>query len=346
MKSLSESAKICETRKKTANVFGWIFSILAILCVIGAIVSIVMLGLNEKRQFLFSMLALGAIAVTLVCGVGAFFCFRAGMRQEKLQLDFLERKDSEESFFVGEDTLATFTDTSLKLHASAGKKGKVVCVPYGEIRFFSVCIRHAAREAGEWCVVLEIPAKYLQKGKAKAGEPPVLIQADGKQRLYDCLAKHGLKLLGEARREVPDRRFRCETKFVLPDYAERRKKLMLAAVGVALVAAGVAVCFIWRDWVVLGATLSALGLYLAIHAGFGAYRARTTLALYDEGIYWKQKTRIESTFLKWEEIQTVSLKRGEENVLRLGCDYGEYGFPAPDGAFECVAEKFPNKLKS
>lgn len=348
MKSHSENAIIYGKRRKVANLCGWVCSILAILSVIGAIVLLVMLAFLTENVMLFALLALGAIVLAAVCGFGAFGFFRLSMNREKIQRDYLERADSEDSFFVGEDTLATFTENALKLHLTGGKKEKIVSVPYGELRFFSVCIRHAAKETGEWCVVLEIPAKYLRKGgKTKSGEPPVLVQTEGKQRLYDCLEKYNLPLLGEVRAQSEKSvRYTLQKRFILPDYAARRHKLLFAALGFVVAAVGVTLCFVVRDWLVVGVSVAAVGVYLAIHSAYGAYRARTVLALYREGIYWRQKTLAESTFLKWDEIESVALQQGEENVLRLGCAYGEYGFPAPNGAYEWIAETFPDKIEN
>lgn len=172
MKTFSDQAASHGKRRKVLNVFGWFFCALAILGVIASIVLLIMLVSTETQQLLFSLLALGGLGIAVVGGLAAFGLFRLGGRQEALRRDCLEQADGEESFFVGEDTLATFRETSLKLHSTEQKRTNVVHVPYSEIRFFSVCIRRRAIDGGEWCVVMEIPAKYLSKGKAKKGESP------------------------------------------------------------------------------------------------------------------------------------------------------------------------------
>lgn len=344
MKLFSEQAVFHEKRRKVFNAIGWIFCALAILGVIAAIVLLIMLVSTETQQLLFSLLALGGLGLAAVGGLAAFGLFRCGNRQEALRRDCLEQADGEESFFVGEDTLVTFRDTSLKFHSTDEKRKNVVQIPYSEIRFFSVCIRRKARDGGDWCVVIEVPARYLSKGKVKKGEEPVMVQTEGKQRLYDCLKRHELTLLGEAWHESDRKKYVRRKKFNVPDTALRRKKLLMLALGLILAVIGTTICIAVRDWLVIGATLAAVGVCLAANGCFEAYRAKTSLVFYDEGIYWRQKTVIESTFLKWEEIESVSY-RAEENVLRLRCAYGEYGFPAPRGAYEYLVNYFPEKLQ-
>lgn len=344
MKTHLENAARYESREKLFQVFGWICCALSILGVIGIVVLLVLIVNAEANQMLLSLLIFAALGVSVAGGCGALGFFRLGMNAQSVKRDYLERADGEESFFVGEDTLATFADGTLKLHMQGEKKKKTIHVPYSEIRFFSVCVRRKAKNTGEWCVLIEVPAKYLNKDKKAMNGKPALIQTDGKQRLYDCLKKHGLTLLGERVGEDANKKYTCVKRISMPDYATRRTKLLWLVFGVVVAIIGITLCIAVRDWTLIGAVIGALGMYVSIHSGFAAYRARTVLMIYEEGIYWRQSTITESTFIKWEEIVSVSVDE-KERVLHLDCDYGEYGFPAADGVFAYIAERFPEKIK-
>ena len=193
----SKQAGRAGKRRRALNVLAWTAAILALLLVVGAVVCLVMLGLGNQNFYLLGFLALGGMLGAAALGGVGFALFRAFVRAEDEERDLLERADSEESFTVGEGTLATFTEDALVLHGQdREKRERRIRVPYKEMRFFSVLVRHAPRERGEWRVLFEIPSHYLSK-KPHKGEPPALIETQGKERLKACIAAHDLVLVGE-----------------------------------------------------------------------------------------------------------------------------------------------------
>ncbi len=248
--------------------------------------------------------------------------------------DLLERMDGEESFFVGEGTLATFKEDSLVLHAGADKAR--VRIPYGEMRFFSVCSRTKPREEGDWTVVMEIPSHYLIKEKKadKGSEKtPALVQTDAKDRLYETLDRHGLMLEGARRGQTSEKKkFTRVERYFLPDSARRKRAYLLFGIGAVLVAACLPVA-LWQ--VTVGAIVGVFGILLLLRGGIAWREARSELSLYSEGLYWKESGRGESVFLKWEDILSVKAEQSE-TVLRVTCSYGDYCFPLPDGAWEGI----------
>ena len=173
---LIRQAERAAKRRKALTALAWTAAILALLLVIGAIVCLVMLGLGNQNFYLLGFLALGGMLGAAALGGVGFALFRASVKAEETERDFLERADSEESFTVGEGTLATFSEDALVLHGQdREKKERRIRVPYKEMRFFSVLVRHAPKEKGEWRILFEIPAHYLSK-KPQKGEPPALIE--------------------------------------------------------------------------------------------------------------------------------------------------------------------------
>lgn len=331
--------------RKATGTLAFITAILAILCMIGLIVCIVLTELGERsaaEKTLLYILVGSFAGGAVLFAVAAFLLSKLSQTIYLNELDFRERCDGENSFFVGEGTLATFDDGVLRIHAEAGGKADVL-VPYSETRYFSVCSRRAPCEKGEWSVVIEVPSKYLSKN-GEESETPALIQTDAKDRLYRCLEEKGLTLLGEQRSEGSGKRFTPLKKFNFPDPAARKRALMTLGLGCVLIVAGVLVAVFWQ--LTAGAILSAFGVFLTVRATFAFLSAKRVLAFYQEGVFWREKNRNDRIFLKWEEIQSITPE--EKNgipLLKAQCAYGAYHFLSADGALECVKEIQPDKAK-
>lgn len=319
---------------------------LAIGCLIGLIVVVIMLNLKKE-----GLITLYILTGSFTGGAVLFACAALGVsrlmeRAHLRELDFRERCDSQDSFFVGEGTLATFGESGIVIHDETDERREKIRVPYAEMRFFSVCTRKSPREEGKWSVVLEIPVKYLAKeGKAKKNDPPALVETDGKERLYLCLEKYGRELLGEApprgeKKRAKGKAFRPVKKFYLPNRSKRKRALALAAIGGALLVAGVLVAVFWQ--ITLGAVLTAAGVIIGGKALFSFLRAKAVFAVYREGIFYSDSARTERRFLKGGEIVRFSQER-EDALLKACCLYGDYTFPMAKGAREALEEVFPEK---
>ena len=355
---LIRQAERAAKRRKTLTALAWTAAILALLLVIGAIFCLVMLGLGNQNFYLLGFLALGGMSGAAALGGVGFALFRASVKAEETERDFLERADSEESFTVGEGTLATFSEDALVLHGQdRQKKERRIRVPYKEMRFFSVLVRHAPKEKGEWRILFEIPAHYLSK-KPQKGEPPALIETQGKERLKACIASHGLSLVGETPAPSAEgegakpQRAKKEQRFVLPDAEKRRRRFPFLLLGAGLIVGGVVVAMLANR--TIGIVLSCIGVYLLIHGAVGYYRARTELLLLDTGIWDKKATRAESSYLTWEEIESVSFFEGREGTdktpeekpaLILGCAYGDHGFTPVREAYDYLLAHHPEKCR-
>lgn len=330
------------------TVLCFLFAVLAILLLIGAVVTLIMAGGAEENETLLYILtgsfAGGAVAFSAAAVGSGQLARRASARE----LDFRERCDSENSFFVGDGTLATFEEGFLRIHSELRDGKEEIRVPYADMRFFSVCTRKRPREKGSWTVALEIPARYLTKtGRDAADGRPALVQTDGKERLYACLEAFGLELLGEKppRGEKPasgkfTRTLRCS----LPNAGRRRQSLMFIGLGGVFIVAGVLVAVFLN--LSVGVVLAMVGVVALGRSVLSFLRAKATLAVYREGVYWQDSTRTDSVFLKWEEIQLVrSTEREGTPCLEIVCAYGAYHFPNPAGVYEYIKEHFPEKCR-
>ena len=322
----------------------WGIIVLAVLCLIGIIVTLVLIGLNRFNPFILGGMSGGFVLGAAIFGGLGFLCYR---RIEKLaaeELDALELEDGEHSFYVGEGTLATFERGELRIHSGEGAKGRRVIVPYGSIKFYSVCTRRAPCERGEWSVVMEIPAHYLAKGgKPRLSDPPALIQTDGKKRLYDTMKEFGLPLIGEQpKEEVEEKKFERVTKFTLADTQKRNRALILILVGLLFIVGGIPAAILWEP--TIGAVISVIGLYLFIRALVAYVRAKAEFSIYQEGIFYSEPSGIDNAFLKWEEFSEILIfEQGEKQYLRVQCAYGAYDFPMFQGVIEYFVEHYPEK---
>ncbi len=332
-------------RNAAAGVSAFVLAILAIFALIGVVVVLFLYEFDQLGLQLFIILLGSFAGGTLVCALAAFFLVRVSGRIEVRRKDFLERCDSDESFFVGEGTLATFTESGIRLHA---EKGPVIDIPYSRMRFISVCSRKRAREEGEWSVVIEVPTSYLAKdGKGAGGN--ALIQTDRKDRLIETIAAHGLELVGEERPPEAERgkksgRFKVQEMFFTPDAKLKRRALFLLTGGGLLAVAGILVAIFVGLWA--GLVLLVFGLALLFRGFVGLFRARELLAFYEEGMYWTAAGRTDSLFLKWEEIEALSRAEGEGyRAIVARCTYGAYRFPLPQGAWEFLLKNYPDKIE-
>ena len=345
MEQLKKRGRALKAQRIITNIGCFVFALLAVLLMIGVVVLVLVLEIKERSEETRRLLYI----LTGCFGGGAvFFALQAFMLGKISQTayererDVLERCDGENSFFVGESTLATFSESGVRLHSRERKE--VVVVPKSELRFFSVCTRHRARENGERSVAIEIPARYLAK-KPEVGAPPVLVQADGKERLYQCLERFGMPLLGEAplRGNPPSKKKYTKRKaFSIPDAQRRKRALLLLILGAVLVAGGLALAFTLMPST--GAVVAVLGALIGGRATFSFLRAKRTLAVYDEGLLWREENVFDSVFLKWEEIERLQteIKNGV-TFLKVDCAYGSYHFMDPKGAFEYIAAFKPEK---
>lgn len=334
-----QSRKKAYKRKRVfLSVLTFLVAGLAVACLIGLLVAVILVNFKEENRTLYLILA-GAFA-----GGAALFAL-AAFGAEKLstafavkELDFRERCDSERSFFVGEGTLAVLDDESLLIHSEEASNKTVIRVPYTVIRFFSVCNRRRPKNKGEWSVVLEIPAHYLAKsGKAKRDDPPALVQADGKERLYRRLEELDLALLGEQPSKNDGKKFTLLKKYKLPNRQKRKRAAFLLALGAILTVAGVLLGIFLNSTL---SVLSALGLFVDGRALWSFFRAQATLAVYQEGVYFAESNGTQSTFLMWTEISEVAREKREQlTVLKVQCLYGAYYFPGVADAYEEITNE-------
>lgn len=327
--------------KRFWNVVAWISIVLVILCMIGFVVCIILLARGSVQMVLLGALMGGMVLGAILLGGVGFFSFKRSEKALGLELDSLECEDSPHSFYVGEGTLATFQDAALRIHGGREKKVEFT-VPYSEMRFFSVCARRAPKEEGEWSVVIEIPARYFNRG-AKKNDPPVLIQTDGKDRLYQRLEELNLTLIGEKRGAVEAKEFTKQREFSLAHPKKRKQALLLCGAGGILFAGGIGAMF-WNTTV--GAFCIVIGFYIGLRALMAYFRAKAEFAVYQEGIYYRDLSGNDRVFLKWEEFSKIFLfqKDGIES-MRIECPYGAYEFPRFPGLYEYLCEKYPMKCE-
>lgn len=334
-------------------------AVLAILLALGLFAAVIVFEFTSGLESSLLYILLGAFAAAAIAlALAAFGLNVLGRRHRDAELDFRERLDGEGSFFVGDGTLATFGEGGIVIHGEEQSPVNIR-VPYGEMRFLSVCTRRVPREKGVWSVIFEIPAHYLAKeGSVPRDAKPALVQADAKPRLYAAMEKFGLTCLGERQ---PDEKaageggkegekskgdgakFSLLEKFSLPIRAKRRNALIMTGVGGAMVVAGVLLGVFWQ--ITAGAMLGALGAMFAARSLFAFARAKGSLGIYAEGLYWRDSDLNNSVFLKWEEIESIDrIADGDAVVYRVRCAYGAYHFPVVPGSLEALKKHRPEKF--
>ncbi len=342
--NLNRIAKNSKKSCAAASAFCLIFAFAAILLLFGVVICAVLsetaLTSPGKRTLLYILAgsfgggaALFALAAYGMGRLSRLFDLRAR--------DARERADSPESFYVGEGVLATFAEDALEFHAE-GREGRIR-VPYPELTFYSVCSRTAPREKGIWKAVIGVPANYLRKNAEGEGGP-VLIETDYKPRFACALKRRGIEFVGEPYQKTAHGvRFSRMKTFKMPLDARRKRAIVFAALGAAVAGAGIAVAFLLSPFI--GAVVTVFGGAFAVRSLWRAVFSGRSLAVYREGIYWREDKREERIFLKWEEIVRLSAEERETGTgLRAVCACGAYVFPLPRGAYEYLAENFPEKF--
>lgn len=323
------------------GVLTYAVAILALLCLIGIIVTVLMLNFGERTESEESLLYVLSGAFAGGAAFMALLTFLFSKSTSKIaakELDYRERLDGEESFFVGEGTLLTFGESGFVLHGEKEGEYPEIFVPYQETRFISVCTRLRPKEKGSWCVAIEIPAKYLsKKNEGNKGEK-LLVQADAKERLYAALENHGIPLLGEERTVAQgNTKFTLVKKFYLPNRKKRQTAIISLAVGAVLLAGSVVLGILVNASA--GALLGAAALIVFVRALISFFKARAVFGVYEEGIYWSESSGTEKLFLKWEDIEGIyPEEQGGLPVLVFKCAYGRYALPAVEGAYDCIME--------
>lgn len=312
---------------------------LAIACLIGLLVAIILLNIKEDQRTLWLILSGSFLGGAVLFALGAFGIEKLSYALSVKELDFRERCDGEHSFFVGEGTLAVLNEDGMTIHSEEASNKTEIRVPYSEIRFFSVCNRRSTKNRGEWSVVIEIPAHYLAKaGKVKRSDPPALVQADGKERFYKRLEELGLPLLGETPVKNDGKPFTLRKKYKLPNRQKRKRSALLLGLGIVLTVGGVFLGIFVNPTL---SVASALGLFVGGRAFWSFLRAQATLGVYEEGVYFAESDGAQSTFLKWLEITALTREQKDGfSVIKVQCPYGAYHFPDAEGAFEAMTEAF------
>lgn len=343
---MKESDRI-HAKRKRFNILLWVDIALSIVCMIGFLVILIMMGLNAADIALLSYLCSGFIGGALLFGLFGMLLYRYVDKIAGLELDALEREDNRYSFHIGEGTLATLDEKELRIHG--GSESRPIRIPYFDVKFYSVCSRKTPREKGTWNVLVEIPAHYLKK-REEHGLKPILIQMDAKERLYARIRELGFELLGEEPKlqGQSNEKFKPMKKFVKPDEGQRGKTIVLMILGFLFIVGGMLVFLLLPDKfsqaTTIGAIVVVLGVYFGIRAIVAYVKAKAIFAVYREGVYFRN-SGIEAAFLKWEEILDIEMfVRDYGSVLRANCLYGKYDFPVFEGSYEYIAETFPEKV--
>lgn len=330
-------------KRKFTNGAVFVFAIIAIACLIGLLVTAIMLQTGEREQARDTLLYIltGAFAGGAVLfALAAFGLGVLAQRVQASELDYLERMCGMDCFYVGDGTVAQFCEKELYIRSESPDKKAKIHIPYKEIVFHSVCTRKKPREKGKWSVVIEVPSHYVLK---RSGAPKAFIETDGKERLYSILQARGLELLGERPpREGgkrPDTHYPATTKLLLPDEQKRRRNLLIIGVSALLVVAGVLIAVFWREMTLLGAILSVLGAVFIARASAGYVQAKGMLALGKAGLYWKESgnAAAERFFLKWEVIERVRYETIQDRrYIVVQCAFGAFHLPDIAGAYEAI----------
>lgn len=332
---LSVAKKLSFARTAT-GIAAVAIAIVAVLLVVGVVVATFLLEFGKGKESLALILIGSFTAGAILFALAAFALGKHNLTQEKRERDFLERCEGEECFFVGEGTLLSFGEEGISLF-DAEHKRPPVSVPYARLRFFYVCNRRAAKEKGEWSLVIEIPAQYILKDKSG---PPALVQTDLKPRLKEALEARGLPVIGEEPSEKKGK-FEPLKKFYAADGKRQKTAIAVLAIGALLSLAALPVAFLLDP--AAGAVLGVLGVFVLLRGGFAMRKARTMFGVYREGIFFRSYTdSYESAFLKWDEIERLE---GSGGFLTAHCAYGDYRFPLVRSVWEYLSENFPEKTK-
>lgn len=326
----------------------FVLAILAIACLIGVLVVVILTQTGERdpaRDTLLYILTGAFAGGAVVLALAAFGTGVLTQRVQEAELDYLERLCGKDCFYVGDGTVAQFGGSELFIRSESEQYKKArIRIPYREVICHSVCTRKAPREKGKWSVVLEVPAHYVQK---RGGAPKAFIETDGKERLYRILEERGLRLQGEqpprgAKQE--DTRFPLTAKLLLPDEKKRRRNLIYIVLSAVLMAAGALVAVFWQEATLVGAIVCVLGGVFLARSIAGFVRAKGMLGLGEAGLYWRESgdAVADKLFLKWEVVCSVGYETaGEKRYLAVVCPFGTYHLPDIEGAYEWIAQMHP-----
>lgn len=90
--------------------------------------------------------------------------------------------------------------------------------------------------------------------------------------------------------------------------------------------------------------LAVFGIFFAAKFTYNFFRAKSSLSVYREGLYWSEENRAERVFLKWEEIIKISAEEKDGlRFVRTECPYGAFRFPNAGGVYEEIERVFPEK---
>lgn len=325
-------AKKLQREGTISGICAFLFSIFAILLMLGAVACVIALNFSKEVQLLSILIAAFLGGSVIFAGAGVLLSLVNRRANERLR-DVLEQADSAQSFFVGEETLATFGADGIRFHNEEVE----ISVPYGELRFFSVCLRSRPVSRGKFLVAIEVPLRYLKETDER--DAKVLVEADMKDRLIETLKAHGLELTGE----LPDpaaraKRYSPLKKFRLPDAVKRRHALPILVVGAVAVAVSVPIMIFGP--IPAGVLAAALGAFLLARGTLALIVARAPLYLYAEGIYGERADDHSRIFLRWEEIERLW---PAENILSVQCAYTVYSLMLPAGAWEYLEKFAPKK---
>lgn len=347
-----KKARALKRLAKVYNVCLLTLAIVAVACLIGVLVVVIMLEMGDptpETTQLYYILTGSFAGGAVLFAAGSLLFGKLSQEATLTHLDFAERCQGEACFFVGDGTLAEFSDDALLIRSETDTAKEKIRIPYKDIKFHSVCTRTGPQERGKWSVVLEVPARYVMK---RGDSPRALIETDGKERLYRTLEERGLTLLGEQPPRGGERRknvkFTARAQFLLPDAQRRRRSLIFAGVGVVLIVAGALIAVFWKEFMLVGVILGVFGLFFAIRSLFAFAKAKGVLGIYDEGIYWRESGRAETDrfFLKWSELVRIKPETVEgKHYLAAECAYGSYHIPEAEGAYDYLKDFRPELCK-
>lgn len=347
-----KKARSLRIKRKIAGGAVFALAVVAIACLIGVLIVVILLQNGEREHARDTLLYIltGAFAGGSV--LFALAAFGVGLMEQRIreaELDYLERLCGEDCFYVGDGTVAQFGEKELYIRSESEQyKKPKIHVPYGDIRFHSVCTRKKPREKGKWSVVLEMPARYVMK---RGDAPKAFIETDGKERLYRILQARGLVLHGEQppRKDEPCRntQYPAKIKLLLPDDKKRRRNLIMIGISILVLLAGILVAFLWQEMTLLGAVLCVLGAVFIVRGVSGFLHAKGMLALGEMGLYWKESGEAvaDKIFLKWEVIEHIRYETiKDKRYLAVVCAFGTYHLPDIDGAENAIRSLRPELL--
>ncbi len=325
-----------------AKITTWIFIALLLAGFLGLIVTVIIAetGKDEATRLICYYVCFGCMGLVLLSIAGGVFAFKWGERARLFELDARERAVSDESFFIGEKTMLTFREKDVLLHADESVKMKDIVVPYSEISFYSIRMRRSPKRKGERSVLLELPAKYLNK-KAEKDAKPTLIAMEYKERLLGCIQKFSATLTeasDESELPKPQRRFTIKIK------QDNTKKYITLFVAIAFLVGGILLSIFLSELATVGYVLAAVGLFTLGRAVVQLVRGGTGFAVFTDGVLWMEQNRLDNLYLRWSEIKCYTrIEHQKQQFVRFDVEYGEYYFPDLNGLYRILSEQFPEK---